>query len=257
MDEGFVAYLDILGFSELVRVNDHSKLVQLYGLLISATEATISRGVRVITCGKDRIAVPNVDQASVNLRIVSDSVIVFSQQPNMRGCIDVLCATRTLLWQGLCTGLPMRGAIAFGSLTSVDREIGDQLGIGTHSLVGKALVDAYTAEADQDWSGATLTQGAKGAYEALCERQANTSDLATLGYLVDAGLLIDYDVPMTRRAGGRTQAASAVNWPRASTSRPEEAALRSAFEMHGKNVELAGRKVQNTLDFLAATWPNE
>jgi hypothetical protein len=256
MNEGFVAFLDILGFSELVRANDHAKLVKLYGLLMTSTEATISSGVRVITRGNDQVAVPDIARASVNLRIISDSVIVYSQRPNLEGCIDVLCVTRTLLWQGFCTGLPMRGAIAFGPLTSIDREMSEDLEIGTHSLVGRALVDAYAAEACQDWSGAVVTTNAVEAYNALCAEHAEAPDLATLEYLYEAGLLIDYAVP-TKSAEGGSQQSVAVNWPRASTSRPDEAMLVSAFEQHGKSAERAGSKVQNTVEFLRASWPSD
>lgn len=256
MERSFVAFLDVLGFTDLVRANDGDTLLRLYHRLVTVTEASVSPGVRVIEREGERLAVPDVTKARVNLLIVSDSVIIYSPRPDMKGCIDVLAATRSLLWAGFCSGLPMRGAITFGPLASIDGESGDGMRIGTHSLLGQALVDARDAEAAQDWSGAILTEDAVTAYGDLCALHAGAADLATFEYLHEAGFVIDYAVPTTLARDEGRHTCVAVNWPRAASSRPSEAAIESAFGQHGKDPSRAQTKIKNTLDFLSACWPS-
>src|SRR5580704_4957903 len=99
----FVAFLDVLGFSDLVRQVKHDQLMRIHeNLLVPISQASLTRGKhRVVpVAGGGQIAVPDLSNAVANLLIVSDSIVVYSNADGMKDFIDVLAVMRNLLLSG-------------------------------------------------------------------------------------------------------------------------------------------------------------
>jgi hypothetical protein len=251
----FVAFIDVLGFSDLVHQNDHASVARLYQTLTAYVQLVLTRGLyNVVENGDgEQRAIPDLSQANANLLIISDSIVIYSHTVTMKGFIDVLAAMRGAISSGFYVGLPMRGAMTVGPCTVFEEHLHTGVAVNTQSIVGRALVDAYQLERCQEWSGAIVSDDAIAHYEALARENRHVPDLATIEYLREKHVIARYDVPYkhTATAPGRVWS---VAWPWANRDRPSEALIRRAFAMHNKNPP-ADAKVANTLAYLDAMRP--
>lgn len=143
--EQYVAFLDILGFKDLVEKNSHEELERVYkNLVIPNTEHSLSFGAsKVIDIDGERKAVADISKFSINSLIVSDSVILWTDRVTMKSFIDIVTVARNLLVQGIFCGIPMRGAISLGPVSFLRGDINTELMNGTASLIRLGLVKAY------------------------------------------------------------------------------------------------------------------
>ncbi len=65
-------------------------------------------------------------------------------------------------------GIPLRGAISIGPLTSILNQWPSETHNFQYSLFGKAIVDAIDAEKKQEWCGCEITQAAIESYKKNC-----------------------------------------------------------------------------------------
>ncbi|MCK4407597.1 MAG: hypothetical protein KAV44_07970 [Bacteroidales bacterium] len=141
----FLACFDVLGFKVLRTNKTTEGLYQLYqrSLLPVMQHAAAGQGKTV-----DNKYVPDFNQNSLNYRIFSDTIILFTFDNSFVSFMNVINSAHQLLSMGF-TGAktPFRGAIGYGDL------IYDGQGI----FVGEALEDAYKWESKQVWSGCLLT----------------------------------------------------------------------------------------------------
>lgn len=271
MAQRIVAFLDVLGFKELVECIPHEELIKLYRELLAAGYAhTTVPSFPDDHRNWDEEPVYHdhevKQQRFVNVVMASDSIIVFSDHECETG--NVVSAVRRLLRAGFRLGLPLRGAIAFGDLDIVDatdiaepsKQVANALG-----LVGAGLVRAYTLESKLAWSGAVL-------HPELVEYLENKV-LATPG---DGSTWSAWDSvrsnPMVTRTnaplkhvenGKETithQCLWAVKWPnlfRGEEPPLTESQVSEAFKSHGRD-EIDDRvqaKREHTLEFWKATVP--
>ncbi|MCW2952768.1 MAG: hypothetical protein JWQ48_1938 [Conexibacter sp.] len=160
-----VAFLDVLGFKQLVRAVPHADLVTLYReLQMAAHEGT---STRVYPEDHRRFdSDPHYEEHEIGLRrtvnvvMASDSIVVFSSGEGYEDARSVLTAVRVLLTAGLSRGLPLRGGVAVGELDLIATPQADAADGGLigrfGGLVGLGLVRAYETEATCQWSGAVL-----------------------------------------------------------------------------------------------------
>lgn len=247
----FVAFLDVLGFKELVESSAHEKLLKLYGnaFIANAAMAVSSGKFKVIDQDSGKVAVPDFSTARVSCAVISDSVLLYSANAGMTSFIDICAAVGKLLVSGFATGLPMRGGIALGDLGVFDgRAAGVDFAI--HSLVGLALVRAYQEESAHDWAGCTIEEGCIDHYSNLVQQHsAAVPDLATLGLLESQGMIAQYEAPRKKGAASRKWV---VDWPRHNRTPVSEEMVEKSFVLHGKSTIDVGvqRKIQNTVAYL-------
>jgi hypothetical protein len=247
----FVAFLDILGFGEVVEHNSHAVLERLYeNLLIRNTEWSLSEGKFVfVEQNGQTFAVADIRHIKVNSLVVSDSIAFWTEKDSMKGFVDIVSAVRNLLVTSLFCGLPLRGAITVGPLTMLLAQVNSGQTNLHQSLFGKSIVDAFNAEHDQQWSGCSISDACVQRYEEqFAEFSKTLNDMASLSYLVEKKLMVRYPVP---RKGGTTEE-FVINWVDANQTPVKASTVKSAFEMNGKTVTKpdAQLKLRNTLDFV-------
>lgn len=124
-------YLDLLGFSELVRTTLVQNVITLYEDVVAKLEA----GART------------KQSLGISYSWFSDTFIIFSRGDSPEE-FSLLEQTGRLFFQRLIlAGIPARGAISHGKLYS---------NLAKNIFVGEALIEAYEYGECQDWIGLLL-----------------------------------------------------------------------------------------------------
>lgn len=131
MPRGFVALLDVLGFSSLVSSDSDGEHLQRY--LECLQEALDDKSVG-----------PTVDYV-----VFSDSIVLTTQDDSEPALQAMLLRCSRALGLMLRHEIALRGAIACGSFFR-------SLGPGGVFVAGRAILDAYHFETEQDWVGIML-----------------------------------------------------------------------------------------------------
>ncbi len=136
-DNRFVAFLDILGFKDLVARNSHE---YIYELLQSITHTK-----KVI---KDASAHPTImkELGDVDVHIVnfSDSIALFSKNDDPKNFKYFLLSVRWIFTEAIKKGIPLKGGFAHGTV-SLNKT--DQI------YYGQAIIDAYLIEEEVNYYG--------------------------------------------------------------------------------------------------------
>ena len=238
-EDRYVAFVDVLGFSDLVLKSSHEQLLNIYrGTLQMAAEYGISGGSMKGDEGEE--GTPDTDLATVNMRIISDSVLMWTDGDTSPEFVALVMATSRLLAGGIAAGTPLRAAITWGPVTH-ERFSYNSPRLGGESLVGRALVEAYQAEQRQQWSGGYVSQSAMDQWQRTSGYGAPTPQ-----QMQDARWLYPYEIPMT---DGSTKHLWAINWTR-HLQGLTEGLIRQSFSEWGKSVPPhVEPKVQNTVAF--------
>ncbi len=134
--ERFVAFLDIMGFKDMVLRKPHYEVNKLLESLqpdIRNIEHTAIIGMKM------RKGQKSIEEQVQTRRVIrpvsfSDSIILISVDNSFLSAVNILLNTGWIFQEAITKGLPMKGAIAYGEMT-VDIE---------NSLYfGKPLIDAY------------------------------------------------------------------------------------------------------------------
>jgi hypothetical protein len=150
----YVALLDVLGFSDLVRGDSASQRLKEY--LDCVTAATAPRGVQSV--------------------VFSDSIVLTAKDQDEQGLLNIAQASSLLMGTLLKKGIALRGAIAFGNVfrRSLEESV---------FVAGRAIVDAYHFERIQQWVGVMLTPSAVARIPDLrqrCELSIHNQDLSII-----------------------------------------------------------------------------
>jgi len=129
--EGYVALLDVLGFSDLAG-GDH----------------TGGRMGRYLECVRDTMQGQAIDYV-----VFSDSIVLNAKVDNPEPLVAVAGACSRLLGALLNEGIALRGAIAFGGF--VRESFGESV-----FVAGRAVIDAYRYEKLQNWIGVMIAPSA-------------------------------------------------------------------------------------------------
>ena len=256
LDKTYIAFLDILGFKELVRQNPHEDLIKIYDNLFSvANGLALSSGqfVSIKTDDGRSYSTPDYSKASVNSLIVSDSVLFWTNDDSPQSFIDILVCTGKLLSNAIFMGLPMRGSLGIGPLSFRLSVIRNNPSIITSSLFGLSVVNAYEKEALLDWSGCFISSDCLEYYKSLIESPTYSREWQ-IESLIKTHYLLSTEVPDKNNV---SHPCIAVNWPRMNRSRITEDQVRQSFTQHKKSAnDSTKRKISNTLSFLSQSWPS-
>lgn len=257
----FFGFLDILGFGDIVRSTEHNRLEHLYLTLPAQLDGALA-GERYVAVGGNARTLrflPDIDKATVNSLLVSDSIMLWTNTESMRAFFNILTAVRDLMISALVHGMPLRGAISRGPLTLLTGRSSTKRLIFQHTLFGKPIVEAANAEKVQEWSGCIITPTAMEPYLARNSRPLSSvppparSDETALMCIFKRLLLRRYPVPI-KTAEGRivTDEQYVVNWAYGGLNSVYVDEVTEAFTMHGKSVvdPRIKSKMENTIKFV-------
>lgn len=226
MNNKFVGFFDILGFKNLVAKNSHEKLCEIYQeVLIDSVDEIRRIGLELHK--NDETALKSLE--SIRQFIISDSIILVQNDFSHRGLFFITLLAKVLLKISMHEGIPLRGAISVGPATILED-------FGT-TVIGQGLVNAYSLESTQHWSGAIIDD--------RCF-QIHQNDKSFLKLLeLKSPILLKYSVPIKTQ---ENKDHYVINWLDDNTTLEE---IGASFLRHGKELVLDKEKqlVSNTIDF--------
>ncbi|HEX4374138.1 MAG TPA: hypothetical protein VHZ50_12625 [Puia sp.] len=230
-DSKFICFFDILGFKDIVLNNSHLELNKIYENLFEASSRdVISRWQNVthtFAYAEDLI----------ELSIISDSIILWSKDLTQKSFLQLLLFARKLLQNAFYIGMPLRGALSVGPITARNTTI------GSFTIYGKGLVNAYLLEQSQNWSGCIVDDKA---IAKLIELTKNKSG-ANLNDLEKAGFIVNYSVSLKDNTSKQFYV---VNWVRMFNKEFNEFQIRNSFSLLKKNVtDKTQPIINNTIEF--------
>ena len=131
MDRGYIALLDVLGFSALVGGGTSSERLSAY---LACLETASSSN-------------------AVNYVVFSDSIVLTAKGFDDTSFIAVARGCANLLAALLAEGIALRGAITFGEIFR--SSVGESV-----FVAGRAVIAAYEYERQQDWVGVMVAPNA-------------------------------------------------------------------------------------------------
>lgn len=234
----YVAFADIFGFKQLVKRNAHAYLLNVArGAIRPAAELAATAGL--LLPGTQRA---DPDTPMLNMRMISDSIVLWTDKGRAPEFEFMILGVGNLLAMCLGFGIPARAAVACGEFTCMRRRYASSRLGDSEVLLGEALVDAYEAEDEQQWSGGLVHQSAIDAYSAAA---AIVPEAAGIAGLIEQHLVVPYDVPLK----DCVRPSLAIGWTRFLPPL-SRALLEDAFGDHGKQFEGEARwKLANTIEF--------
>jgi hypothetical protein len=246
MAKKFVAFLDILGFKDLVENNSSDELTKIYIESLNAMyHSSVGFWVRK---NND----PNLEYTELKSIIISDTIIIWAEYDNPASFIKLLITVKAILAISFITGIPLRGTIEYDEISILDPvEVSKYAINNTMIILGKAITNAYQQEQMQNWAGCIVSKNAIEYFESIVTKSQDNS-VADIKYLLSINILILYKAPMK---SGKISDHYCINWAYVEKQDSEkvldEEYIRKSFSKYNKrvdswNVELI---IKNTLDF--------
>lgn len=241
----YFAFLDILGFRELVRNNNHSVLIELYKRIVNYQVEFYSKySAEKAESEKKRLR-EYYDPTGLRLVNISDSIMLWTDNSKLSSLYEIVSAVKMIMSISMSAGIPLRGAIVKGDVEIFENE-------QSLSMVGRGLVDAYEMESIQQWSGCVIEESIfkwlNSINRVVANKKTNIS-LEKADWLVRR-----HSVPFKKGKEEFTRDLFAVNWAEGSNQTEED--IRNSFSMHNKRAkenknvtESIERKIENTLEF--------
>ena len=142
---GYIALLDVLGFSELISRESRNDDLQRYFDAIDVATSS--------------------DGQPVEFVLFSDTIVISAPDDSEHSLLAVLRAASFAMHYLLAAGLPVRGAISHGGYLRSQSEKGVL-------IAGAAFVEAYRFEKAQNWVGILVTPSVLRSFPALTVRCA-------------------------------------------------------------------------------------
>ena len=255
MSKKFIAYLDILGFKDLVEKNPHEELCFLYENFVTQLYNAIALVEPVVINGREEIVFDH-PKITLNSLMISDGIIIWTDDNTIESFIKIALAVRGILHILFKRGLPLRGAIVEGDIKKIDKGLLNPTDNSPTTLVGLGLVKAYETEAKQDWSGCIVDESCIKTYKEYHSQNHHISGFADFEKSVNQ-LFIEYEIPMK---SGELKKEYAINWVSFSgTCQINGAMIRPMFQQHNKDCKKwdVERKIKNTIDFVEHVRKNQ
>ncbi len=241
----YIAFLDILGFSDLINNNDSNTITNLFKQVFRGT-----LGKSFFQLYKEELANYKLEKPS--LVIVSDSIILWTKNDTLFDFIMISGFTSMVLRNAIETGIPLRGSIVHGSIAelTLDDIVSDldyfQSNINTKSsiLIGKGIVNAYKLENIQNWSGCIIDNA--------CIDHFLTTDIKAhdfLKFMKNEHIhFTDYSVPLKN---SERRQYTVLNWTDALMRRLSDQEVKNSFCKHNKKNQdqRVKEKIENTVEF--------
>lgn len=240
-----VAFLDILGFSDLVDNNSYEELEKIYNIFESGYKSGVTLNKYVKTEG-------GIRQDFIDCRVkaiqISDSIIIWTKEDTVRSYFDIVMTVRELLGHGIFYGLPLRACIHYGEFGHNINFHSDE--ISTNTFFGKAITKSYKLCESQSWSGGYMTKEAVEAYSkmVLAQNDNYLSSLISIEAMQRRHFLKQFKIPFKN---GDSSSELCINWVNWSNPKKSKDDLIATFSKHKKLSESDRVKtiIQNTINF--------
>ena len=247
----YIAFLDILGFKDLIENNKLDEIETLYDTLqksVLFSFAVSNPEHRLKKKGED---LPSIGETNLNSLVISDSIIIWTDDDSQGSLLELLLAVKYFMYFSMQSGFPLRGGISSGELIvkSGRHEKSPKFNSYT-TLLGLSLTRAYIIESKSEWSGCILDE--KCVEHFSNKLKSYDSKVADLEFFEKMDIIRSYEVPMK---SGPVKKYYAINWTHFNGPRLTTTQVRKAFQSHNKSVTdwAVQNKIKNTLKFLADT----
>ncbi len=237
----YIAFLDILGFADLVQ---KESLVQVKQRLMLAQQS-----LALAKSGGGYPKPPPKNTKPVHYFSFSDTFVLASADDSLEALISFIIESALTAQYLFAQGLPVRGAITYGEADFIP---------GTNHLVGKAIIAAHALEMRQEWLGVIVDVGS-----------LPTGALAAFELPALAPLFARWDVPI-KAASSKTRSqlwdCSLLSWAKHFQKKTPPCVLKNALVLnwrlnltiekgtrslfHHSEDKRAQQKVTNTLAFI-------
>jgi hypothetical protein len=237
-----MAFLDVLGFSDLVKHNSHATVGALYESLINTPVDMYNEFQKGEAENKVKEWGDRAQLSGLRIINVSDSIIAWTENSKQGSIIDLLYAIKSLMTVSMNLGLPLRGTVTMGDFHVYEKN-------GSISIVGRPLVHAAEMEKIQKWSGCIVDKGIF-SYLKSFEKVVMGNDLPPALEKM-TNLVVPYDnLPIDKA----DKSGYAINWT--TDKNISEESIQKAFSAHNKRTNQDERvqastelKIKNTIDF--------
>lgn len=229
-DKIYLAFLDILGFKELIMNNSFDESKEIFETFIE--QVSNSANLKNRSTGETNTV--------VNFNLFSDTILFWTNDDTFKSFFQLNLTVSNLLNYSMQIGLPLRGAISYGNLMcNAFRLESDRVNI-INTILGTSIVRAHKLEKDQLWSGCIIDQELE-----------NTDNTELRNYLKSQWLgkfYVRYNVPL-RNTGCRSMLT--INWVNLDNDVFTEQKIRDSFDAHNKKSKSSdiAIKIENTLNY--------
>jgi len=187
----FVAFLDIMGYKQIVKNNTHEKLKDIYFYDVSTVTAYNYLPQKVLRSDGKYQPLDEAKRINVKSLMVSDSVIVWTPDDSMQSFRDILFKVNYMLVESIFKGIPMRVGVSVGPISLF---VEDDANTYTQMiLLGKPIVDAYEISEKQNWTGCVIDKKCIEKYkEYEIQYSGDKSNVIKLDYLIKDLLQISW-----------------------------------------------------------------
>lgn len=225
-DKRFVAFLDILGFKDLVMRNTHDEIYQTLNQ-ISKSKKLIEDAAKIEKLSK------SVGDAEVYVVSFSDSIVIFSKNDNIENFKYFLLATRWFFTGTFKKQIPIKGAMAHGEISLNKTE---------QIYFGQPIIDAYLMEEDVNYMGVV-------AHSTIDNYISKIEDESVLEII--NGILFEEKTPL--KCGNLTH--TNLNWFKIIKDKDDKGMniplIKSQINLFKKSTSGTARKyIDNTMDVL-------
>jgi hypothetical protein len=221
MQNRTVAFIDILGFKELVKTTPLEDLAVRFQKTLTESLPKLTRPVMQPLTGP-RLILDGESKGSWCLQYsFSDTIILISHDETELACLKLLLYAFRVLQYLTVAKLYARGGVSFGEMfVGLDRQI----------FLGKALIEAFELERSQDWIGCAILESVERSFPKIFENPPIMESVFPF-----------YEVPMKE---GPVKQLRTINWR---WNLIAKCGTRSLFQ--SPNNWPIRRKVENTLAY--------
>ncbi len=181
-DNRFVAFIDILGFKDLVMRSSHK---EIFEKLKNISE--IKKGLENFNKNQKKIG-----DAEIHIVSFSDSIVIFSKSDDFNNLGYFLVATSWLFAKAIEKRVPLKGGIAYGEI-SLDRK--------KQIYFGQPIIDAYEMEENVDYMGVVAHNSIDSYISEIKDKQQKQK--------IDGVMLFEEETPLKK--GNKTNHNN-LNW---------------------------------------------
>lgn len=219
--ERYVAFLDIMGYKNMISTWEHSKLYSLMAELGDAVQTSdeATRISRFESGGKQIEMKAQLARSA----FFSDSILIISRDVESDSFFGLLFGVLKAIFTLFRSGVPYRGGIGRGTIVAdFERSI----------FFGQPIVDAYLLEESLNWYGVALPANS---FEGLCE----TDEEKPNGWVA-----LTYHRTVSTKQG--PQELQIINWPAFVNNEQKIKELLEPFQ--NTHSDKLNSYYQNTLD---------
>ncbi|MEP2937499.1 MAG: hypothetical protein ABJM06_09195 [Gilvibacter sp.] len=170
-DKRFVAFIDILGFKDLVMRNSHSHIYEL----LSEISKLRNRIDNWTDKGAERFI--NSELYTVSF---SDSIVIFSKSDSVDDFDLFTHGVKWLFAQAIEKSIPMKGALAYGEIS---------LNKSSQIYFGQPIIDAYLLEEEVNYFGLVMHNSIEKYFNENKENSSSNYNLSELRTPLKCGVI--------------------------------------------------------------------